>query len=164
MLTTVISALEWGANQASMYEFDELPLGEARLAVLEQLSDQLMAIDFSGLIRVETHVADYCLLAAGTDGYELAPGDLAASRCDRIGWTPDEAYEMGLRQSVAFANFIRFADERSGGRIRYEIFSHGNSDPIMDYPTAPDSVSVATWNGIAARNNRVEISIIPDGL
>ena len=164
MLTTVISALEWGANQASMYEFDELPLGEARLAVLEQLSDQLMAIDFSGLIRVETHVADYCLLAAGTDGYELAPGDLAASRCDRIGWTPDEAYEMGLRQSVAFANFIRFADDRSGGRIRYEIFSHGNSDPIMDYPTAPDSVSVATWNGIAARNNRVEISIIPDGL
>jgi CheY-like chemotaxis protein len=164
MFSAVIAGLEWGANQAALYDFGELPLGEDRLAVIEQLSDQLAVIDFSGLIRIETHVADFCLYAAGTDGYELAPGNVSAIRCDRIGWAPGEAYELGLRQSVSFANFIRLADERYAGRIRYDIVSLGNSDPILDYPISPESVSAATWNGIAARNNRVEISVFPNGL
>ncbi len=107
VFTAAIVGLEWGANQASLYGFDELPLGDSRLAVIEQLADQLATIDFSGVIRIETHVADFCLYATGADGFELAPGNVPAVSCDRIGWAPSEAYELGLRQSVAFANFMR---------------------------------------------------------
>lgn len=163
MFAAAVSGLEWGANLASLYAFDELPLGESRLAIIEQLAGQLATINFSGMIRIETHVADFCLYATGTDGYVLAPGNVPAVSCDRIGWAPGEAYELGLRQSVAFANFIRTADERSAGKIRYEIISLGNSDPVMDYPATPESVSAATWNSIAAKNNRVEISVFPEG-
>jgi CheY-like chemotaxis protein len=162
MFASTLAGLEWGANQANLYSFDELPLGDTRLAVLEQLTEQLATIEFSGLIRIETHVADYCLSATGTDGYELAPGNLPAINCDRIGLAPGEAYELGLRQSVAFANFTRLADERSAGQIRYEIISLGNSDPVMDYPATPESVSAGIWNDIAAKNNRVEISVLPE--
>jgi CheY-like chemotaxis protein len=164
VFTSAIAGLEWGANQAPLYGFDEIPLGEARLEMVDQLAEQLAAIDFSGLVRIETHVADFCLNFAGPDGYELAPRNVPAIACDRIGWAPGEAYELGLRQSVAFANFMRFADERFAGKIRYEIVSLGNSDPVMDYPITPETVSAAMWNDIAAKNNRVEISIFPDAL
>jgi len=161
MFAATIASLEWGANQASLYGFDEIPLGDARLAIVEQLADQLSAINFSGLVRIETHVADFCLSATGTDGFDPAPDDSPAVVCDRTGLAPGEAYELGLRQSVAFANFVRLAEERSAGQIRYEIISLGNSDPVMDYPTSPENVSAGAWNAIAAKNNRVDISIFP---
>jgi hypothetical protein len=163
MFVSAIHGLEWGANQASLYGFDELPLGESRLALIDQLAEQLVAIGFSGVVRIETHVADFCLFATGADGFELATGKVPAATCDRIGWTPGEAYELGLRQSVGFANFVRLAEERFEGKIRYEIVSLGNSEPVMDYPATSENVSAAAWNNIAAKNNRVEISIIPEG-
>lgn len=162
MYAATISSLEWGANQAPQYRFGELPLSDTRLTVVEQLTDQLMAINFSGVVRIETHVANYCLTVAGADGYAPA-ADIMAADCDSIGVAPGEAYEMGLGQSVAFANFIRLADQRSVGRIRYEIISMGNSDPVMDYSVTTEGVSASAWNRIAAANNRVEISVYPDG-
>jgi len=159
MYMTTLESLEWGANQSSLYAFDELPFGDARLAVLEQLDDRLASLDFSGVVRIESHVADFCMIAAGPDGYQLSPGDLPAMNCDQIGMAPAEADEFGLRQSIAFANFIRLADVRSAGKIRYEIISLGNSDPIMAYPATADGMSADAWNSIAAANNRVELSI-----
>ncbi|MBT8131139.1 MAG: response regulator [Gammaproteobacteria bacterium] len=162
MFAANLAALEWGANQAPQYQFGDLPLGDTRLTVVEQLAAHLAAIDFSGVVRIETHVADFCMSATGPDGFELSPGDVPASGCDQLGFALGEAYELGLRQSVAFANFIRLADVRSAGRIRYEIISSGNSDPLMAYPTTAANVNAGTWNEIAARNNRVEISVLAD--
>ena len=161
MYAVTISSLEWGANQAVEYHFGDQPLGDDRLKVVEQLTDQLLAIDFSGVVRIETHVANYCLKVTGSDGYVPAE-DLMAADCDRIGVTPEEAYGIGLGQSVAFANFIRLANRRSGREIRYEIVSLGNTDPLLDYPATTDGVSANAWNRIAAVNNRVTISVIPD--
>ena len=156
-----VNGLEWGANQASSYPFGNLPLGDERLEIVEQLTDYLLAIDFSGVVRIETHVANYCLRVAGADGYAPAKDRMVAD-CDQVGMSPAEAYEMGLRQSVAFANFVRLAEERSDGRIRYEIVSLGNSDPLIDYPATTDGVSASAWNRIAAANNRVVISVVPN--
>ena len=69
---------------------------------------------------------------------------------------------MGLRQSVAFANFVNLAAERTGGRIRYEVLSRGNSSPLLDYPVTTQGISAAAWNDIAASNNRVDVSLYPD--
>lgn len=161
MYAVTISSLEWGANQASEYRFGDQPLGDDRLKVVEQLTNHLLAIDFTGTVRIETHVANYCLKIDGPEGYVPAEDRMVAD-CDKIGVVPEEAYEMGLDQSVAFANFIRLADERSGRRIRYEIVSLGNTDPLLDYPATTDGVSARAWNRIAALNNRVVISVNPD--
>jgi len=138
-------------------------MGDDRLTLVEQLTDRLAAIDFSGVVRIETHVANFCLSLSAGDGYALAPGDMLAADCDSIGVSPGEAYELGLEQSVGFANFIRLAGERSGGRLRYEIVSLGNADPLMPYPQSVDGLTASAWNRIAAANNRVEISVVPDG-
>jgi len=162
MFAAALAGLEWGANQAPHYTFEERPLGDVRLAVVEQLTTQLTAIDFAGLVRIKTHVADFCLSVTGAEGYELAPRELPAIICDQSGFATGEAYDLGLRQSVAFANFIGLADERSNGQIRYEIVSLGNSDPLMAYPTSAENVSAGTWNDIAKQNHRVEIAVLPD--
>ncbi|MDH3351176.1 MAG: response regulator [Gammaproteobacteria bacterium] len=157
-----LDSIEWAANQSSPYGFDELPMGDFRLSLISELAGHLAALDFHGLVRIESHVGNFCMTFSGPDGYALAVSDLPAFQCDRIGFEPDEAYELGLRQSVAFANFINLADERTGGRIRYEIISFGNSSPLLDYPSTTAGVSASSWNEIAARNNRVGVSLYPD--
>ena len=158
-----LQALEWGANQSSQYDFDALPLGDGRLVLFEELSDQLLRMNFSGVVRIESHVGDYCMVDAGNDGYQLADPQLPAQQCNRLGFAMGVAYERGMRQSVAFANFVGTANDQSGGRIRYEIISLGNSDPLLDYPVTTAGPTAGAWNAIAGGNNRVEISLFPDG-
>lgn len=157
-----LESLEWGANQSSQYGIDELPMGDFRLSIIERLTDHLMALEFRGLVRIESHVGNFCLSFAGPGGYAVAAPDLPVTRCDRVGSEPGEAYELGLRQSVAFANFINRASERTTGAIRFEIISFGNSSPLLDYPLATAGVTASAWNEIAASNNRVDISLFPE--
>lgn len=162
--SVALRSLEWAANQTSQYGYDEFPLGDFRLAVIAELAGHLAALDFRGLIRIETHVGNFCMSTSASDGYELAASDLPALQCDQIGFGGSDAYELGLRQSVAFANFINLADERNGGKIRYEIISLGNSSPLLDYPATAAGMTASEWNQIAAGNNRVDLSLYPDDL
>jgi CheY-like chemotaxis protein len=157
-----LRSLEWAANQSSTYAYGELPLGDERLEILETMTDNLTTINFSGTVRLETHVGDFCLSASGREGFELAFADLPAVQCDRIGVDPVTAYEIGLRQSVAFANFLRVTNARTDGRIRFEIVSLGNTAPVLPYPADASGISASLWNDIAADNNRVEVSIVDD--
>jgi len=154
--------LEWGANQGLTYKFEEFALSDARLAVLVQLEDRLATLGFSGVVRIESSVGDFCMNRSGPAGFELAPPQITASDCDQIGVGNGEAYELGLRQSIEFANFVRLSNERSSGSIQYEIVSLGNAAPFMDYPVDAASTTAGAWNEIAANNNRVKFSLYPD--
>lgn len=157
-----LDSLEWAANESSGYGFEEEPFNDARLSILVDLSSRLAALDFRGLIRLESHVGDFCMSLVTPDGYVPTPPDAIAADCDQIGFAPNAAYELGLRQSVAFANFINLADERTDGRIRYEIVSLGNSRPLMPYPATPNGILAWEWNEVAASNQRVVVSLYPD--
>lgn len=157
-----LDSLVWAANQSAQYGVNEMPMGDFRLSVLQKLSNHLETLNFRGLVRIESHVGSFCMTFSPQEGYVLASPDAPATQCDRIGLEPGDAYEMGLRQSVAFANFISLTGERTNGAIRYEIISFGNSNPLLDYPATPVGVSASAWNDIAASNNRVDISVIPD--
>ncbi len=157
-----LNSLEWAANQSSHYDFSEIPMGDFRLSLLQELANYLVALDFQGVVRIESHVGNYCMTFGGTDGYELATPETPADQCDQVGFGPSEAYEMGLRQSAAFANFINAARARTEGTVRYEIVSYGNSDPLLEYPANPAGLAAAAWNEIAASNNRVDISLYPE--
>jgi len=160
--SVALQSLEWAANQASRYDFAELPLGDFRLSVIVELGSRLAELNYSGVIRIESHVGNFCMSASPADGFLLPAEDIPVLQCDQIGYEPGVAYELGLRQSVAFANFINQFDERVGGRIRYEVVSLGNSRPLLAYPAPAASSMASEWNLVAANNNRVEISLIPD--
>lgn len=157
-----LNSLEWAANQSAHYEFNEIPMGDFRLSVLQELTNYLVALDFQGVVRIESHVGNFCMTFGGPDGYAPAAPDTPADQCDQVGFGPSEAYEMGLRQSAAFANFINTARMRTEGTVRYEIVSYGNSDPLLDYPANPAGLTASAWNEIAGSNNRVDISLYPE--
>ena len=160
-ISTAIAAVEWSVNQSSTYAFDELPLGDARLSLLEGLVQHLLDMGFSGRIVVETHVGNFCMVGGGSDGYELAPPNRTVEYCQQIGFESVAAYEMGLQQSVGFANFANTVSAETGGSIQLSIFSRGNDEPLIPYPIVTPGITADFWNEIAAQNNRVEISIDP---
>ena len=160
---TAVAAVEWGVNQSGRYTFGEIPLGDVRLALVEGLVQHLLDMGFAGRLVLETHVGNFCMVGGGSAGYDLAPPILIAEQCEQIGFDSTEAYEMGLQQSVAFANFVNTVDVESGGTIQISIFSRGNTEPLIPYPLTTPGITAGFWNEIAAQNNRVEISIDPFG-
>lgn len=163
VFSTALQAIEWATNRAAQYPFGQLPLGDQRLVMIEELNEHLLAMGFSGRVLIESHVGDFCMIAGGPDGHVPADPDLPASDCDRIGFGAGEALESGARQSVAFANFINIVDEQTDGQIRYSVVSHGNEQPLIAYPAPVSGVTAGEWNEIARANNRVEITLQPDG-
>lgn len=162
--SVALASIEWGVNQAAPYGFDEIPLGDKRLALFEDMSARLLEIGFSGLVRVETHVGDFCMIAIGPDEYTLPPEGFAADQCDSIGFGPSESAQLGLRQSVAFANFVNVSWAQTQGRIRFEIASLGNAEPALPYPASLAGLSAGSWNKISAVNNRVLVSLVADSV
>ncbi len=157
-----LEALEWGANLSGPYGFDEIPLGDYRRQIFDELLVRLMAIGFTGVVMVDVHVGDFCMMADSEGRYRLAAPQFGADYCDAIGLPAAESLALGNEQSIGFANFLRTAEERSGGTVRFEIVSRGNADPLFDYPSSTTTSTAGEWNAIAALNNRVEIRLRPE--
>lgn len=158
-----LEAVEWAVNRSAQYPFGQVPLGDRRLAMIEELNEHLLAMGFSGQVVIESHVGDFCMMTGGPDGFVPAPPGIAASDCERVGFDSREALDLGARQSVAFANFINVIDEQTNGQIRYAVVSRGNEASLLAYPPLVSGVSAGEWNEVAKANNRVEITLEPDG-
>ena len=159
---SALQALEWGINQSAQYDYGEIPLDDERLPAFEALLTQLLELGFSGRVRIESHVGDFCLTSAGADGYALAVNILAVSQCDLIGPQANEALETGQQQTVVFTDFINDSQQQTAGQIRFEVVSLGNSEPLVPYPLAGAEITAAEWNLIAMQNNRIHVSLYPD--
>lgn len=161
VFSSAVAALEWSMNQSGTYPFGEIPLGDARLVLLEGLVQHLLEMGFSGRIVVQTHVADFCMVGGGSASYDLASAGMLVGQCELIGFEAAIADEMAMQQSVAFANFVNTIRQETGGTIQVSIYSRGNAEPLVPYPIASPGITAGFWNEIAAQNNRVEIGIDP---
>ncbi len=158
-----LNAMEWAVNLAAQYPFGEIPLGDRRLAMVEELNERLLNMGYSGQVLLETHVGDFCTMVSSDDGLVPAPAETEARNCERIGFGSDDALAFASRQSVAFANFLNIIEEQTAGQIRYVVTARGNAAPRIDYPPLIAGVSAGEWNEVALANNRVEITLEPDG-
>jgi hypothetical protein len=157
----IAAALEWGVNQSATYPPTALPFGDAQLERLQGLMDRLNGLNFRGTIRLESHVGDFCMRRTADGAWAMAASNLPASRCDRIGLSPEEARAESARQSVSFANYLVELIV-GGGPIKVELEPLGNSEPLMPYGVATDDVTAGDWNRIAQQNQRVEIRLIAE--
>lgn len=155
-----LSALEWGANQSAAYPPGTEPFGTQRLESLKGLIGRLEDIGFRGVVRLDSHVGDFCYLDGTGTTTVPAPDDLPAERCDRIGLPPAEARALSAVESVAFANFR--AVHAAGSAVRIELVAHGNVLPRAPYPAGVQGLTAGEWNRIAALNQRVDVSLLPD--
>jgi hypothetical protein len=155
-----VTALEWGVNQSAVYPPGTEPFGAQRLETLRGLLDRLAALGFTGTVRLDSHVGDFCYAAGAEDKLSIADDDLPAERCARIGLPAEEARAASARESVAFANFL---STRSGDRaVRVEVSPHGNAQPAVPYPPGPEGLTAGDWNVVARQNNRVDVTLVPD--
>lgn len=154
------AALEWSVNQGASYPPDALPFDDVRLGKLTGLLDRLGALDFSGTVRLEGHVGDFCMRRAADGSWAMAADDLPMSRCERIGLPADEARTESGRQSVAFANYLAELGV-TGGPIRVELEPLGNTRPLVAYPLVTDGMTAGEWNLVARQNHRVEVKLAP---
>ena len=141
--------------------YGEPPLAGTRLDRLRALAGTLEAQKFRGRIRIESFVGDFCLAGSTTEGFAIAPVDLAVSKCDFVGNPFDDSLSPAQRQSLDFANFAAMLRQRTAGAIRVEVVNAGRTRPVA-YPEQDEKTTAGAWNIVAAQNNRVEFHVIPE--
>ena len=156
----IAAILEWGVNQAQRYPFGEMALDSSRAALLTELGQRLRSFGISATIAVDVHVGNFCMDGGEGGVLQLASPDSTIESCQQLGWPEAEALAFGAQQTLPFANAI--ALESRDGEIRFEISSHGSTQPRNAYPAFTQGISAGEWNAIAAANHRVEIRILPN--
>ncbi len=140
--------------------YGETPLAGGRLERLRALAAMLEEQKFSGRIRVESFVGDFCLVGNPNEGFQLADAGAAASKCDLVGNPFDDSLSNAQRQSVDFANFTATLRRRTDGDIQVEVVNAGRRQPVA-YPEQNEKTTAGAWNIVAAQNNRVEFHVLP---
>jgi CheY-like chemotaxis protein len=159
----LLNALEWAVNQDSQVPYDEIAFGDERLTELRELVDQLAGIGFRGTVRLEAHLGEFCLAEDEAGGYVLAAPDLPVAECAFMGHEREFTISTGDEQSVGFANFVSSSPLVNDLGIEIEVAALGREDSIRRFPYPPTVETAGEWNAIAARNNRVEFSLLPAG-
>ncbi len=156
-----LETLEWSVNQSGEYALDETPLGDERLEIIAGLLDRLRSSGFTGAVEVRVHAGDFCLVQDANGGWLAAEPMVPVPDCERVGWPSAEGFSQSPRESVAFANF-RTELARLPAGINLRVEDMGNQDPRFTYPVNPQAATAQEWNRIAARNNRVQVRLLPE--
>ncbi len=156
-----IDALQWALNQDPGSPFDELPFNDARAVEVRGLLERLVALNFRGRVRIESHLGEFCLVGDDAASYRLAPADLPVEACSYVGHPLDDSAFVADRQSLGFAEFLKDSPLMNGSGIVVQLVAYDRAHSLRRVPF-PSDVSVSgDWNRIAERNNRLEFSLIP---
>jgi CheY-like chemotaxis protein len=137
--------------------YGENPLGGARLETYRELFHRLIARKFRGMVDIRSFPGRFCLIGNSTDGYSLAPDELAYARCDAVG-NPDAA-ELAQREPLAFANLVGELRSGTKGAASARVFAGDAATTLVPYPEVAGNLTAGEWNRAAAANNRVEIRL-----
>lgn len=154
----LLDTLAWAINQHNQYGLNEEPLNDNRLSLVRELMARLASAGFEGTVRLETHVAEFCLTRDEQGNLRMPVDVTPFLRCEVISYPPAQAQLLGNRQSPAFARFL--AQPRSGA-IQVTVVSHGASRPLVSYPDRASVQTAGDWNQIARINQRIEVVLQP---
>jgi len=138
--------------------YGEIPFDRTRLDVLRDMLAKLEVQGFHGVLKVTNMAGLFCLTANGSEGYLPAMPTIPVSKCDVIGNPFEESLTGQQRQSLAFANLMAGARQRTAGAISVVVETAGSSKLAAAYPARSDGLTAGEWNRAAAANNRVEFS------
>lgn len=145
--------------QAEVVPYGETPLSGARLERLRALIERLAADRTRGVLRIDHYTGDFCLTGNMTEGYSEATEDTLTRRCDLVGNPFDDALGPAQRSSVAFANYLNTIPRLTAGNLQVAV-NNGGRKPSVSYPAQSQTLTAGEWNRVAARNNRVEFSLL----
>lgn len=154
-------SLEWALNQDSRFAFGEKPFNDKLADTLAQLADNLNSVGFQGEIQVRSHLGRFCTQTSDTGETVLPEAGQPMSSCEVSVFDPAIIEATGNEQTAGFAAFLNTFDTEFGDHIRIILSTAGDRRPVARYPQPDPDLDAARWNAIAARNQRIEISINP---
>jgi CheY-like chemotaxis protein len=157
----LLEALQWAVNQSSGFGYQELPFDDVRLERLRELLGRLVAIGFTGTVRLDAHLGEFCLVNDADGGYRLADPDTLVIDCMRLGHPLGGSGSLSERQSLGFANFLASSPLVNQSGIEVQLVAHGERDSVRRHGFSPGLRTAGEWNQVAGLNNRVEVTLIP---
>jgi CheY-like chemotaxis protein len=139
--------------------YGEDALGGPRLEMLRQMMKRLAARDVRGVVEVRTFAGRYCLVGNATEGFSVAPEELAYGRCNAIANPHEDSLPPAQRESLGFANLVGELRHETQGALELQLLS-GDATPVAAaYPSISGSLTAGEWNKAAAANNRIEVRL-----
>ncbi len=157
---SVLDALSWSMNQAGATPYGQPHLNDALADRLRELRWRLLDAGFTGTVRVEAHLGEFCLVSGIAGTYVLADPDASFASCAFIGHPLDNSNLLSDRQTPGFESFLAESANTDPSGIEFEFIARQRVDSVrsVPYPAAP--VTAGEWNRIATENNRVEFSLL----
>jgi CheY-like chemotaxis protein len=154
----LVEIIEWALNENNTYGFDEVALSEPRAEKLRRAIGYVASAGLGGRLTLRVHVGRFCM-TYGSDGRaQLAAAELPVTQCEQVGWLPSDAFALGRRQTLPFANIVM--DAQSGTGVRVETASAGDEEPAVPYPAMTADLTAGEWNRVAAANHRIDIRFV----
>ena len=150
----------WALNQGSQFGYDELPFNETRTELLRELLTNLAFLGFTGTVRMESHLGEFCLTADSGGTYLPVAPVQPIEACTLIGHPLDNSSFVSDRQTIGFANFLAGTALLGETGIEVELVANDRlaSSRLHRFPATIRSAG--EWNRIAGLNNRIEYSLI----
>ncbi len=156
----LLDALAWSINQAGTVPYGQPHLNDASAYQLRELLWQLSNAEFTGTVRVEAHLGEFCLVSDSTGAFRLADSDASLATCAFLGHPLDNSNLLSDRQTPGFESFLAASPFIEGSGIELEVIARQRVDSVPRVPYPIEPVTAGEWNRIAAENNRVEVSLL----
>ena len=142
----------------------QVPYGEhmlagPRLEALRQVLARLADRNYTGIVEVRTFPGRFCLVGNATEGYSVAPDELAFSRCASVGNPHEDTLEPSQRESLSYANLVGEFRSATRGALDVRLTQGDVATTAVAYPLVASTLMAGEWNRAAAANNRVEIRL-----
>ncbi|MEP7242171.1 MAG: response regulator [Gammaproteobacteria bacterium] len=134
-------------------------LSGPRLEQLRQVFTRVSARNYQGVADVKVFPGRYCLVGNATEGFSVAPDELAFSRCNAVGNPHEESLQPSQRESLGFANLVGAFRASTHGALDIQFASGDASGTLVPYPQVSGALTAGEWNRAAAANNRIEIRL-----
>ncbi len=153
-----IQALKWAVNLETEASLNTDAFDDILAEKIQSLVAHLQGMDFTGEVRLISHLGRFCLMTDAAGTYRLAPPDTPVLDCDHTGHRLEASSYVSDRLSVEFSQLMRGPID-DAIELNLIALDGAASQDVVAYPST--SATAGEWNAAARRNNRVQIDIIP---
>lgn len=154
----LVGALNWAMNTNLLFGYNEAPLGEKNILVLQSLMYKLYNAGFKGFIDINIHFGNFCLSEVEGGSFKLADSATPISQCV---FADDQKVDLNVDNytGVQFVQFEQTSPPIQSGDVEFAVSMTGFESPTVPYPQVSDSLTAGEWNSTAAQNQRLTLNI-----
>lgn len=155
-----LSTLSWLANTDFSFNLNELPLGDAMVPKLQQLTSMLAKMDYQGIIEINIHFGNACMEINVDGELSIARADLPFFDCVM---RASESANIDTDDliSLAYLEYERSSPELQDRKISLVVNPPRFDAPRIPYPLLTETITSSEWNRVAQQNNFLAFAFYP---